>query len=59
MGFINSTHPVETTKKLNFIFEAHEGNRIFVYETKIIVPGEELKSCLLITTNHFSSTSKC
>ena len=42
MGFINSTQPVATTKKLNCIFEAHEGNRIFVCATKTIVPGGEL-----------------
>jgi SET domain-containing protein len=42
VGFINSAQPVETTKKLNCIFEAREGNHIFVYATKTIVPGEEL-----------------
>jgi hypothetical protein len=41
-GFINSTRPVATTKKPNCIFEAREGNRIFVCATKTIVPGEEL-----------------
>ena len=41
-GFINSTRPVATTEKPNCIFEAHEGNRIFVCATKTIVPGEEL-----------------
>ena len=41
-GFINSTRPVATTKKLNCIFEARKGNRIFVCATKTIVPGEEL-----------------
>ena len=41
-GFINSTRPVATTKKPNCIFEACEGNHIFVCETKTIVPGEEL-----------------
>ena len=40
-GFINSTRPVATTKKPNCIFEAREGNRIFVCATKTIVPGEE------------------
>jgi hypothetical protein len=40
--FINSIRPVETTKKLNFIFEGHEGNRIFVCATKTIV---HMKSC--------------
>jgi hypothetical protein len=33
---------VATTKKPNCIFEAREGNRIFVCATKTIVPGEEL-----------------
>ena len=42
VGFINSTRPVATTKKLNFIFEACEGNCIFVCATKKIVPSEEL-----------------
>ena len=42
VGFINSTRPVETTKKLNCIFDAHEGNRIFVCATKTIVLGEVL-----------------
>ena len=42
VGFINSTRPVEKTKKLNFIFEGCEGNHIFVCATKTIVPGEEL-----------------
>jgi hypothetical protein len=41
-GFINSTRPMETNKKPNCIVEAHKGNRIFVYATKTIVPGEEL-----------------
>jgi hypothetical protein len=41
-GFINSTRLVATTKKPNCIFEACEGNRIFVCATKTIVPGEEL-----------------
>ena len=40
--FINSTRPMKTTKKPNCIFEAREGNRIFVCATKTIVPGEEL-----------------
>jgi hypothetical protein len=42
VGFINSTRPVATTKRLNCIFEGHKGNRIFVCATKAIVPGEEL-----------------
>ena len=33
---------METTKKLNCIFEGREGNLIFVCATKTIVPGEEL-----------------
>jgi len=33
---------VATTKKLNYIFEARKGNRIFVCATKTIVPSEEL-----------------
>ena len=41
-GFINSTRPVTTTKKPNFIFEGREGNRIFVCAIKTIAPGEEL-----------------
>lgn len=31
-----------TTKQPNCIFEAHEGNRIFVCASKTIVIGEEL-----------------
>ena len=42
MGFINSTRPVATTKKPNYIFEAHEGNRIFVCATK---QQFQVKSC--------------
>ena len=41
-GFINSTQPIETTKKPNFIIEGCERNCIFVCATKTIVPGEEL-----------------
>jgi hypothetical protein len=40
-GFI-STQSVATTKKPNCIFEAREGNRIFVCATKTIVPCEKL-----------------
>jgi hypothetical protein len=40
--FINSTRTGKTTKKPNCIFEGHEGNRIFVCETKSIVAGEEM-----------------
>ena len=39
-GFINSTHPVTTTKKPNCEFEGHEEHRIFVCATKTILPGE-------------------
>jgi hypothetical protein len=42
VGFINSTRPMETTMKLNSIFEECKGNRIFVCATKTIVSGEEL-----------------
>ena len=41
-GFINRTQTVAYTKKPNCIFEAREGNHIFVCATKTIVPGEEL-----------------
>jgi hypothetical protein len=40
--FINSTRLGTTAKQLNWIFEGHEGNRIFVREIKSIVAGEEL-----------------
>ena len=39
-GFINSTQPWSTLKKPNCIFEAHEGNRVFVCAIKSIVVGE-------------------
>ena len=42
VGFINSTQPMETSKKLNCIFEGREGNRIFVCATKTLVPCDEL-----------------
>ena len=42
VGFTNSTRLVATTKKLNCIFEACEGNCIFICATKTIVLGEEL-----------------
>ena len=41
VGFINSTRPVTTTKKLNCIFKGCEGNRIFVCAIKKIAPGED------------------
>ena len=41
-GFINSTRPVTTTKKLNCKFEGCEEHHIFVCATKKILPGEEL-----------------
>jgi len=34
VGFINSTWPVTTNKKPNFIFEAHEGNFVFLCSIK-------------------------
>ena len=40
-GFINSTRPVTTTKKLNCKFEGCEEHRIFVCATKTILQGEE------------------
>ena len=30
VGFINSTRPSSTSKQPNCIFEAHEGNQVFV-----------------------------
>ena len=41
-GLINSKRPGKTRKELNFIFEEHEGNRIFVCVVKTIMIGEEL-----------------
>lgn len=41
-GFINSTRPGSTNEQLNCIFEAHEGNRVFVCAIKSISVGEEL-----------------
>ena len=37
VGFINSTQPGSTLKKLNCIFEGREGNRVFVCAIKSIV----------------------
>ena len=42
VGFINSTQPVSTLKKPNFIFEGCEGDHVFVCAIKSIVVGEEL-----------------
>ena len=41
-GFINSTQPGSTLKQPNCIFEAREGNRVFVCAIKSISFGEEL-----------------
>ena len=41
-GFINSTQPGSTLKQPNCIFEAHEGNHVFVCAIKSIDGGEEL-----------------
>ena len=40
--FINSTRPGSTNKQPNCIFEAREGNRVFVCAIKSITAGEEL-----------------
>ena len=40
--FINSTQPGSTHKQPNCIFEAREGNRVFVCAIKSIVVGEQL-----------------
>ena len=40
--FINSTQPGSTNKLPNFLYEGHEGNRVFVCATKSIAAGEEL-----------------
>ena len=42
VGFINSTQLGSTLKKPNCIFEAREGNCVFVCAIKSIVVGEEL-----------------
>ena len=42
VGFINSTQPGSTLKQPNYIFESHEGNRVFVCTIKLIAVGEEL-----------------
>ena len=42
VGFINSTQAWSTLKKLNCIFEGHEGNRVFVCAIKSIDTGEGL-----------------
>ena len=41
-GFINSTRPGSTIKKFDCIFEAREGNRVFLCVIKSICAGEEL-----------------
>ena len=41
-GFINSTRPGSTIKQPNCIFEAREGNRVFICAIKSIRAGEEL-----------------
>ena len=42
VGFINSTQPSSTNKQHNWIFEAREGNQVFVCAIKLISVGEEL-----------------
>ena len=42
VGFINSTQLGSTLKQPNYIFEVHEGNRVFVCAIKSIAYGEEL-----------------
>ena len=41
-GFINSTRTRSTIKQPNCIFEAREGNRVFICAIKSIRAGEEL-----------------
>ena len=41
VGFINSTRPSSTSKQPNCIFEAHEGNEVFVCAIKSISAREE------------------
>ena len=41
-GVINSTRPGSTIKQPNCIFEAREGNRVFICAIKLIRAGEEL-----------------
>ena len=41
-GFINSTRLGSTIKQPNCIFEAREGNRVFICAIKSIRAGEEL-----------------
>ena len=41
-GFINTTKPGSTLKQPNYIFEGHEGNRVFVCAIKSIAAGEEM-----------------
>ena len=42
VGFINSTRPRSTIKQPNYIFEACEGNRVFICVIKSIRAGEEI-----------------
>ena len=42
VGFINSTQLGSTLNQPSFIFEACEGNRVFVCDIKSIDAGEEL-----------------
>ena len=42
VGFINNTHPRDTNKQPNCIFEGREGNHIFVCAIKSIAAGVEL-----------------
>ena len=40
-GFINITQLRSTIKQTNYIFEGHEGNRVFVCAIKSIAAGED------------------
>ena len=42
VGFINSTQPGSTLEQPNYIFEGHEGNRVFVFAIKSRAILEEL-----------------
>ena len=42
VGFINSTQPSSTSKQPKCIFEAREGNEVFVCAIKSVSAGEEL-----------------
>lgn len=41
VGLINNTQPVTINKKRNYIFEGHEGNRVFICVIKSIATREE------------------